>query len=64
MTDMFKTGDITIEFRRNATGFSVDSRVPTSFGSYALNQIFWAEDEDQAYAFFRGMRAMSAIVEG
>lgn len=64
MTDTFKTGDITVEFRRGATGFSVDSRVPTRFGGYANNQMFWSENEDQAYAFFQGMRAMSAITEG
>jgi hypothetical protein len=64
MSDIFRTGDITIEFRRDATGFSVESRVPTCFGGYATNQMYWSENEDQAYAFYQGMRAMSAISEG
>jgi hypothetical protein len=64
MSDIFRTGDITIEFRRGATGFSVESRVPTNFGGYATNQMYWSENEDQAYAFYQGMRAMSAISEG
>ena len=64
MNYIFKVGDITVEFRRGAIGFSVDSRVPTNFGGYANNQMYWSENEDQAYAFFQGMRAMSVISEG
>ena len=56
--DIFTTDKAIYEFRRGATGYSVDSKVTSKFGREPCrNQMFWSEDYNEARAFFNGIRA-------